>query len=432
MASFFVIIIKQEIALTRARQIIISERKNKMKRNTLIKVICLVLVSLFVVSLAACTGGSDDTEKVTIYLDPNGGTLPEGTADEFEVAIGESLGKLPTPTRGGYEFLGWYEDGNERWEVDRRTKAEYEMEIVALWQPMGDLVTVEFTVGPDETLDTSFSFIEVVKGQRISTAISKLPSPTRPDYKFKYWQDANKNTVSLTTQVNGDLVLTPVWEQIIYCFDGTENHSWSPLQDESEATCTTDATRSRTCQICGHKEYITSAPATGHRYDDFVLTVSESGALVRSRTCQECDEPDTEPLKNIAYTDFNTPKVDGPIMTGGIYGPTNLVDGDYYGSFCGNGTGAVKAIFDSKDPDGVYVDVICVAGAGSSTYTVSITYADGSTQDLGIGAFGGSRENPAVKPFDVYDTIVSIEIKMANPSNGMDWWSEVAICVINN
>ena len=49
----------------------------------------------------------------TVTLDPNGGTVD---VSEIECTVGEKYGELPTPTRDGYSFLGWFdakEDGNQ-------------------------------------------------------------------------------------------------------------------------------------------------------------------------------------------------------------------------------------------------------------------------------------------------------------------------------
>lgn len=49
----------------------------------------------------------------TVTLDPNGGTVD---VSEIECTVGETYGELPTPTRDGYSFLGWFdakEDGNQ-------------------------------------------------------------------------------------------------------------------------------------------------------------------------------------------------------------------------------------------------------------------------------------------------------------------------------
>lgn len=399
-----------------------------MKRNTLIKVVLLVLVSIFALTLVACTGGQDDVEKVTIYLDPNGGTLGANESDEFEVAIGESIGKLPTPTRGGYEFLGWYEDGNERWEVDRRTKAEYDMEIVALWAPKGDLVTVEFSVseGLGEQLVGDL-FVEVVKGERISTVINSMPYATRPDYKFKGWKDQNNNTITITSKIDGDMVLTPSWEQIIYCYDGTENHPWNAWQEATEATCTQDATSSRVCGICGHTEYNITQPATGHKFGNWIIAASDSG-MVRSRICVECDEKEADPLENIAYGSFNTPIVDGDCW-GGDKG-ANLFDNNYTDrSIAGKGTGALTVTINAKQA--TKVDLIAVTGFGAAAYNVVVFFSDGTQQDLGVGAFGSG--DGATKSFDVGKygkEVTKIVVTQPSPSNGTDYWSEIAILVV--
>ena len=193
-----------------------------MKKSTLIKVLCIVLATLFALSLVACGGGNteDEGEKVTVYFDPNGGTLEEGVPDEIQVTVGEKIGRLPTPVRPGYEFLGWYEDGNERWEITRKDEVEDEMELVALWSPLGDLVTVEFAVASGETLNGDVLYVDIVKGQRINSALQTLPTASKDDYIFKGWKDASGITVTVTTKVESDLVLYPVWERIVYCLDG--------------------------------------------------------------------------------------------------------------------------------------------------------------------------------------------------------------------
>ena len=409
-----------------------------MKKSTIVKIVLLALVAVFAFTLVACGGGNTGDngsgEKITIYLDPNGGDLGD-QADEIQVVVGENIGKLPTPTRGGYKFLGWYEDGNERWEIDRKTKAEYDMDAVALWEPLGELVTVEFLVNDSgASLNSDTPYVEVVKGQKISTVLKILPTASRADYNFKGWKDISTGAiVTATTQVNSDIVISPIWEKIVYCLDGTENHGWNAWQEATEATCTSPAQSSRSCGVCGHIEYNVTQEALGHRYGDFSMTTSESGSLVRTQECTECGDKNTEPLNNITYTDFNTPVVDGEIMTGGQYGPTNLVDGDWkYGTFCGKGTGAVTVTLKSKDTNGVYVDVFCVAGAGSATYTVSVTYANGETKDLGLGAFGGNRSESAVKSFEIGAEIVQIVINMPSPSNGMDFWAEIAALTVKN
>ena len=410
-----------------------------MKKSTLLKIISMVLTAVLVLSFASCFsfGGGDDTSeddanKVTLYLDPNGGELPEGQSDEIKVTIGEKIGKLPTPTRPGYKFLGWFEDGDERYEIDRKTEAEdYDMDIVALWEAAGTLYSVEFTVATDETFVGDKDYYEIVEGQKISSILDSLPTAERADYKFIGWQDQNKNTVTKGTVVEGDLVLSPKWEKIIYCLDGTENHPWNAWQESAEATCTEPAQSSRVCGACGHTEYNVTQEALGHKYGDYELTVSESGSLLRARTCATCEYIEKNPLKNITYDSFNVPTI-----TGGVYGSDragSLIDGVYNAphtsTVAPNGTGAVSLTLTAKDANGVYIDIFCMTGNGSSQYKVTVTYTDGTSKEIGIGSFGSGAA--ATKAFTVENTVVKIVVHMETPANGTDSLQEMSACLIN-
>lgn len=397
-----------------------------MKRNTLVKVILLVLVSLFVVSLAACTGGGDDTEKVTIYLDPNGGTLPAGTADEFEVAIGESIGKLPTPTRGGYEFLGWYEDGNERWEVDRRTKAEYEMEVVALWQPMGNLVAVDFRLNADETLDNSAPlFFEIVKGQRIASVLSSLPTASKEDtddayYKFLGWKDEDGNNVSLTTVIEDDMSLIPVWETNRFCLGGNELHDWTLFEQISEATCTEPAVKERSCRICGWSQTDVVGEATGHDWGKTLLTLDENdGSLNRSRKCQVCSKSEDNILKSQSSSILNTPEAEGRAYGLGNIGL--LYNGVYNDKPVDPIQGSSLTVTLTPKAGSAYIESMIFAGRDAAgTIEITVTYKDGSSNQIGIASTN------TITQFDIKAEIIKIEIYQESTIGGT-YWSEIAV-----
>ena len=255
-----------------------------------------------------------------------------------------------------------------------------------------------------------------------------IPYATRPDYKFKGWKDQNNNTITLTSKIDGDIVLTPVWEQIIYCYDQTENHPWNAWQEATEATCTQDATSSRTCGVCGHTEYNITQPAIGHKFNNWAITSTDSG-MVRSRVCVECDEREADPLENIAYQKFNTPVVDGDVWSEGTPG-ANLFDKDYAmnnkKSFAGKGTGAIVVTVNAKEA--TYVDIIALTGYGSATYNVVVTYKDGTTEDLGMGSFGSGEG--ATTPFTVGKEITKIVITMPSCSIGADYWVELSMLVV--
>ena len=409
-----------------------------MKKSTLLKILSMALTVVMVLSFASCfnfgggasTQTEDDSNKITVYLEPNGGKLPEGQSDELKLTVGENFPKLPTPTRKGYEFIGWFEDGDEKYEVTRRDRVDrYHdgVELVALWNQTGKIYSVEFTTIPGEELVGDTDYFEVVSGEKISTVLDALPTAEKENYNFKGWKDQNGNVVTKGTVVTGDLVLSPVWEQIIFCLDGTENHPWNAWQESAEATCTAPAQSSRVCGACGHTEYNVTQEALGHKFGTWAITNSANG-LVRSRVCVECDEKEADPLNNIAYDSFKTPVVDGDIW-GTAPGP-NLFDKDYEmnntKSFAGKGTGAIVVTTEAKES--TYVDIIAVTGYGSSAYNVVVTYENGDTKDLGLGSFGSGEG--ATKSFTVGANITKIVITMGSCSVGSDYWVELSILVV--
>lgn len=371
--------------------------------------------------------------KVTITLVLNGGLLKEGQAEEFEAVIGEKLNSLLPKgvTRPGYTFLGWYEDGLTQYAIDKKSEVEdYDMEIHALWQANGEEVTVEFFLNADETLEAGAkTYFEMIAGEKIADFVDRLPTATKDGNKFVGWKDEATGTrVSLTTTVNADMRLTPVWTKVILCHDGTENHQWNAWQDYSEATCTTPAQQARVCNICGSTEYNTTQEATGHKFGNWATAVTENG-IVRSRICVECDEKEADPLTNIAFDSFNTPVVDGDCWNSG--GCSNLFDGDYTmdnkKSVAGKGTGAVTFTVEAKEA--VYVDLFAVTGYGGSAYTVTAYLDDGTTKELGVGSFGSSVDS-ATKAFNVGAKVTKFVATMESPSQGSDFWIEISVLVV--
>lgn len=359
-------------------------------------------------------------EGVNIYLNANGGTLPKGR--EIQEAIyGKSIGHLPTPVRAGYEFLGWYESGTDTL-VNSVSVAENDVEIVAKWNPLDIILTVEFNVGQGEDFLGTTPYFEIVRGERIVSLLQTLPQASRDGYKFIGWQDQNGQSITLTSKVEGDMVLKPLWEKIIYCIDNTENHEYYPWTDYSDATCTESAKRARECKLCGNYEFYDTLPAKGHTLTRWIVAMDEYDMLVRERECTSCDFCETELLESITYASFKTPIIDGTIY-GDRPDPGTLINGLYNDiNIAGNGTSPITVTMESKAP--TYVDIFTVTGQGSSSYTVTVTYEDGTEQTIGISSFGETRA------FDVKATVTKIVVCMQNPSDGSDYWQELGCFVI--
>ncbi|MCH5165671.1 MAG: InlB B-repeat-containing protein [Clostridiales bacterium] len=164
--------------------------------------------------------------KVTVMLEANGGSLPE-ESDSIEVDYKGEYKGLPTPTRGGYEFDGWYltaalaaegkiiyvESGPDNTKV---TKA-YTHTVYAKWNARHYTIELNNNAG-DESVEGGVKSISVTFGETYSGLPTSL---TREGYTFDGWYTGMNDGVKVS---NGDrLVSEPVptvlyahWTKLMY------------------------------------------------------------------------------------------------------------------------------------------------------------------------------------------------------------------------
>ena len=145
----------------------------------------------------------------TVTYDANGGTC--GTASEKYT--GTAL-TLPTPTRDGYWFIGWYdaaEGGDKIGEAGATYNPTGEITLYAHWQEK-----VEYTV----TYNANGGSCSPASATYQGTALT-LPTPTRTGYEFLGWYTA----ASGGTRVGGagdsytpsaNITLYAQWKQVDY------------------------------------------------------------------------------------------------------------------------------------------------------------------------------------------------------------------------
>lgn len=388
-----------------------------MRKSTLTKIICLVVLCLMVLPLVVACGKSH-----TVYFDANGGTVEEETR---KVKSGEVLGKLPTPKRDGFKFAGWFDEEDDSFsdKISQRDVVVYDMVLVAKWDKDDTIASVEFDTAGGE-LPESDQIKYVKKGD----GIGKLPVPTKEGFTFDCWTlEDGVTVVRQTTVVKGDnMVVVARWKPIVYCKDGTENHDWGIWQEESQATCETAQIDARICKICGHTERKENKPATGHDWS----TWSEE-YMKRSRTCYECSKNDYQDFKNVTVDALG--KGNYPVIDGDGWGKDkagNLINGTFEpsneGTFAGRGTGAITVTLDLQNP--TKVDMIYVKGKGSASVEVTVTYEDGTEKMLGIGSFTSDWVEGTPAKFEVEGKVITkVVVLMANSSNGTDYWQEITL-----
>ncbi|MDR1778286.1 MAG: leucine-rich repeat protein, partial [Clostridiales Family XIII bacterium] len=119
--------------------------------------------------------------NTTITLNPNGGTVSPNT---IAVASGTPNAKLPTPTRTGHSFDGWFTaaSGGTQYTDPYLYSLTSNTTLYAHWTPKE--YTLFYNVNGGDTLSPSYKY--VTYGQPYGT----LATPTRTGYSFDGWYTA--------------------------------------------------------------------------------------------------------------------------------------------------------------------------------------------------------------------------------------------------
>lgn len=150
-----------------------------------------------------------DKNHYEVTLEPNGGNLKADTINPIKVYKGNHIGELPTPTKSGYDFLGWYSDIN-----DENTKHTYEtiinsnVTLTAKWA--ADDYTVTFNPNGGELFDPEHDASQKIA---VNKPVKILPGANRSDsttnYSLDGWFYLDENNVeqklTLTTPITAEL-----------------------------------------------------------------------------------------------------------------------------------------------------------------------------------------------------------------------------------
>ncbi len=156
------------------------------------------------------------TVDITVTFDPNGGSV---SPTSKTVTYGSTYGTLPTPTREGYSFDGWFtasEGGSQVTSSTTVTTASNHT-LYAHWTAMEYTVYFDPNGGNISTISKKVTYGE---------AYGTLPTPTRTGYTFDGWFTAASGgtqvTSSTTVTTASDHTLYAHWtEEEEPAFDGT-------------------------------------------------------------------------------------------------------------------------------------------------------------------------------------------------------------------
>ena len=142
--------------------------------------------------------------KVT--LNANGGTAD---ISSILVSYNSLYGELPTPSRIGYTFEGWYY-GDQLVNESTLQDRNFDHELKAKWKVITYNITYNLN-GGSATLKTTYN---------IETDTFTLPEPTKTGYTFLGWTGSNGTTPSKSVSIPkgsiGDKSYTANWQVITY------------------------------------------------------------------------------------------------------------------------------------------------------------------------------------------------------------------------
>jgi len=131
----------------------------------------------------------------TVTFDPNGGkVLPTSKV----IKVGAKLGTLPTPTRSGYSFAGWYSarSGGTKYTSATRLTTTSDVTIYAHWT--GKKYKVTFSVNGGSTPKTG-SKVTKSKSVTMGKAYGALPKSTKKGYTFAGWWTLKSGGTQVTS-----------------------------------------------------------------------------------------------------------------------------------------------------------------------------------------------------------------------------------------
>lgn len=134
-----------------------------------------------------------ETQKEQVTFNGNGGTISGSSTKE--VVYGTAYGTLPTATRTGHTFLGWYTASENGKKVDSTTICQDTGMLYAHWKKSVYTVNLDANGGKTNAVSKTVTYDE---------AYGTFPDVERPGYTFKGWytEKSGGNKVDAKSIVN--------------------------------------------------------------------------------------------------------------------------------------------------------------------------------------------------------------------------------------
>ncbi len=200
----------------------------------------------------------------TVTFNANGGSV--STASK-KVYINTPYGTLPTPTRTGYKFNGWYTSSSGGSKITSTTNVNLtaNQTLYAHWTPNTCTVHLSTQGGGISTTD-----ITVTCGSTYGT----IPTPSKPGYTFDGWYTA----LSGGTKVTSSTIVTNISNHTLYARWTAKTYTIS-----YDANGGTTPTSSKTVTYASTYGTLPTPARTGYTFDGW-YTYASGGTKITSNT----------------------------------------------------------------------------------------------------------------------------------------------------
>jgi len=130
------------------------------------------------------------TPVYTVWFNANGGTVSRETAG---TGAGGKLTSLPTPTRSGYAFDGWYTERSGGAAVTTGTVFREDAEIYAHWKVSTELASPEREIPSGAVVEDAVVAPAVIEQSRNVGAVSVGPSPVKVGGELSLYRNGGKS-----------------------------------------------------------------------------------------------------------------------------------------------------------------------------------------------------------------------------------------------
>ena len=177
------------------------------------KILCLLALILSVVCICACKSGggnNNGVSVVTVTLDLDGGSIDGETV--INATVWEDL-NLPTPVKEGFDFKGWYYNGNH-----------VTLKPFMLQEPAVTLIATWKERSYDVHLDFNGGYIvengEEISRKNASATFGKptdFPVPSKRGYDFVGWYYGEQEVSTSAWNLDvGTVIIKAVWDYKTY------------------------------------------------------------------------------------------------------------------------------------------------------------------------------------------------------------------------